>query len=78
MMGMTDFIYWSSTFLNYFVVGAVVCLIITFIYKVPLKGGVIVLENSNFFVLFIILLLFMANLTLFSLALTTFFNKGKL
>ena len=77
MMGMTDFIYWSSNFLNYFTVGAIICLIITIIYKAPLKNGVVVLENSNFFLLFIIFILFMASLTLFSLALTTFFNKGK-
>ncbi|XP_054707778.1 phospholipid-transporting ATPase ABCA3-like [Uloborus diversus] len=75
MMGMKDLIYWSSTFTNFFSVGAFSMLIIAIVYKSPVKCSMVFLENTDFFLLFILLLLFMAQLILFCFAFTTFFNK---
>ncbi|XP_035205057.1 ATP-binding cassette sub-family A member 13-like, partial [Stegodyphus dumicola] len=75
MMGMTDGFYWCSTFADYFGVGAIMILIITTVYKSPLKCDHVYVSHSNFFLLLVLLLLFLVNLILFSMAFTTFFNR---
>ncbi|GBN57500.1 ATP-binding cassette sub-family A member 3 [Araneus ventricosus] len=64
MMGMTDFTYWASTFMNYFIIGFVTIFIITIVYKVPLKHSIVFLRCIDFLVLLIILSLYMASLDL--------------
>ncbi|XP_035229229.1 ATP-binding cassette sub-family A member 3-like isoform X2 [Stegodyphus dumicola] len=75
MMGMTDNLYWTSTFLNYFGLAALDLLIIIIIYKCPLKKSLIFMAHTNGFLLLILLLLFGATLVLFCLAFSTFFNR---
>ncbi|XP_055935356.1 ATP-binding cassette sub-family A member 2-like isoform X2 [Argiope bruennichi] len=76
MMGMTDFTYWTSTFANYFTVGFIIFLIITIVFKAPLKNKIIYLEHSNFMLVLIIHLLFIASLILFCMAFSVFFNRA--
>ncbi|XP_054706743.1 phospholipid-transporting ATPase ABCA3-like [Uloborus diversus] len=75
MMGMTDFVYWASNFMNFFGLGAIAMLVITIIYKSPLKNSYVLIEYTDFTLLLVLLLLYTASLILFSLALSTFFNK---
>ncbi|GFU49122.1 ATP-binding cassette sub-family A member 3, partial [Nephila pilipes] len=75
MMGMTDFTYWASTFMNYFIIGLITLLIITIVYKAPLKHGIVFLKNSDFFLVYILLCLFMASLILFCMLFSIFFNR---
>ncbi|GIX86731.1 uncharacterized protein CEXT_450471 [Caerostris extrusa] len=75
MMGMTDCTYWTSTFMNYFIIALITMFITTIIYKVPMKNAVVFLKHTNFVLLFIILSLFMASLILFCLAFSIFFNR---
>ncbi|XP_042898603.1 phospholipid-transporting ATPase ABCA3 isoform X2 [Parasteatoda tepidariorum] len=76
MMGMTDFVYWISTFMNYFVIAFITTLIITIVYKVPLKNATVFMKHTEFCLLFLMLLLFMASLILFCMAFSIFFNKA--
>ncbi|KAF8768213.1 ATP-binding cassette sub-family A member 3 like protein [Argiope bruennichi] len=76
MMGMTDFTYWASTFMNYFIYAFVIMLIVTILYKVPMKTSTAFLQHMNFFLLFIVLLLFIASLILFCMALSIFSNRA--
>ncbi|GIY69239.1 ATP-binding cassette sub-family A member 3 [Caerostris darwini] len=75
MMGMKDFTYWISTFLNYFIIAFISMLIITILYKAPLSNDAVVLKNTDFMLLLIILTLFISSLILFSLAFSIFFNR---
>ncbi|GFS83796.1 ATP-binding cassette sub-family A member 3 [Nephila pilipes] len=76
MMGMTDFTYWASTFANYFIIALITLFIITIIYKIPFKNGTVFLKNSEFFLTFFVLALFMASLILFCMLLSIFFNRS--
>ncbi|XP_071044386.1 phospholipid-transporting ATPase ABCA3 [Parasteatoda tepidariorum] len=76
MMGMSDTVYWISTFANYFIVGLFTVICITIIYKVPLKTGYIFLENTNIILLFFMLLLYLSSVILFCLAFSIFFNRA--
>ncbi|XP_055936421.1 retinal-specific phospholipid-transporting ATPase ABCA4-like [Argiope bruennichi] len=75
MMGMTDFTYWASTFMNYFIIGFLTMLVITIVYKVPLKNSVVFLRFIDFTVLLTIFSLYMASLILFCMLFSIFFNK---
>ncbi|GBO01237.1 ATP-binding cassette sub-family A member 3 [Araneus ventricosus] len=76
MMGMTDFTYWSSTFLNYFVIALITVPIITIAYKATLKNGTALLKHSDGGLVFLILLLFMISLILFCMTFSIFFNRA--
>nr|XP_042901523.1 phospholipid-transporting ATPase ABCA3 [Parasteatoda tepidariorum] len=76
MMGMTDTVYWISTFLNYFIVGLLTVFSITIIYKSPLKTGFVFLANTDFFLIFLILLLYIISVILFCMTFTIFFNRA--
>ncbi|CAL1280710.1 unnamed protein product [Larinioides sclopetarius] len=75
MMGMTDFTYWASTFMNYFIIGFVTLLIITIVYKVPLKHSITYLKFIDFTILLIILSLYMVSLILCCMLFSIFFNR---
>ncbi|KAF8767183.1 ATP-binding cassette sub-family A member 3 like protein [Argiope bruennichi] len=75
MMGMTDFTYWASTFMNYFIIGFVSMLIITIVYKAPLNFSAVYIRFTDFMVLLIILSLYMASLILFCMLFSMFFNR---
>ncbi|KAG8194777.1 hypothetical protein JTE90_017219 [Oedothorax gibbosus] len=76
MMGMTDCIYWTSTFFNYFFVAIITMLVTTIIYKAPLKNSFVFVKNMDFMLLFFLLTLFMACLILFCMAFSIFFTKN--
>ncbi|GBO01958.1 ATP-binding cassette sub-family A member 3 [Araneus ventricosus] len=73
---MTDFTYWSSTFLNYFVIALITVPIITIAYKATLKNGTAILKHSDGGIVFLILLLFMISLILFCMTFSIFFNRA--
>ncbi|KFM79746.1 ATP-binding cassette sub-family A member 3, partial [Stegodyphus mimosarum] len=50
-------------------------LVITIVYNSPLKCYHVYVSHSDFFLLLVLLLLFLVNLILFSMAFTTFFNR---
>ncbi|GFT55683.1 ATP-binding cassette sub-family A member 3 [Nephila pilipes] len=75
MMGMTDFTYWASTFMNYFIIGSITLLIITIVHKFHLLHGAAFLKNSDFFLVYILLCLFMASLILFCMLFSIFFTR---
>ncbi|GFR10884.1 ATP-binding cassette sub-family A member 3 [Trichonephila clavata] len=75
MMGMTDFTYWASTFMNYFISALITIFIITVIFKIPFKNGTVFMKNSEFFLTFIVLLLFMTSLILFCMLFSIFFKR---
>ncbi|GFR23039.1 ATP-binding cassette sub-family A member 17 [Trichonephila clavata] len=74
-MGMTDFTYWASTFMNHFITALITFLIITIVYKAPLKYGVVFLNNSNFLLVFLLLYLYLASQILFCMLFSIFFNR---
>ncbi|GBN47511.1 ATP-binding cassette sub-family A member 3, partial [Araneus ventricosus] len=76
MMGMTDFTYWASTFMNYFIYAFIIMFIVTILYKVPMKASTAFLKHMDFFLLFIVLLIFIASLILFCMALSIFFYRA--
>ncbi|CAL1280712.1 unnamed protein product [Larinioides sclopetarius] len=76
MMGMTNYTYWTSTFVNYFMIGFIIFLIVSIVFKVPLKNKIIYLEYSDFMLVLLIHLLFIASLILFCMAFTVFFNRA--
>ncbi|KAF8766507.1 ATP-binding cassette sub-family A member 1 like protein [Argiope bruennichi] len=73
-MGMTKSTFWTSTFVNNFIVGFILTLVITTLYKTTAKGTSFYLQ-TDFILLFIIILLFIANLILFCMTFSIFFNR---
>ncbi|XP_055936833.1 phospholipid-transporting ATPase ABCA1-like [Argiope bruennichi] len=76
MMGMTDFTYWASTFANYFLCGFITIFIIAILFKIPFKNATAFVENTDFLLLLIILVMFMVSLTLSCMALSVLFNRA--
>ncbi|GFY44553.1 ATP-binding cassette sub-family A member 3 [Trichonephila inaurata madagascariensis] len=76
MMGMTDFTYWASTFMNYFISALITLFIITIIFKIPFKNGTVFMKNSEFFLTFFVLCLFMISLILFCMLFSIFFKRS--
>ncbi|GBM36366.1 ATP-binding cassette sub-family A member 3 [Araneus ventricosus] len=73
-MGMTKSSYWASHFTNNFITAFGFTLVIVIIYKTSTKNTEFHLQ-SDFIPLFIILLLFLANLILFCMTFSIFFNN---
>ncbi|GBM36355.1 ATP-binding cassette sub-family A member 3 [Araneus ventricosus] len=73
-MGMTKFPYWASTFTSNFITAFIIVLVITIIYKTSAKNTVFHIQ-TDFLLLFVILLLFMASLILFCMTISIFFNR---
>ena len=74
MMGMSDWVFWGSHFINFFVVMFVQSLVITFLMIYGFFG-VTAIRCSNFLIFFISSVLFNANSILSSMLLTTVFNR---
>ncbi|CAL1274960.1 unnamed protein product [Larinioides sclopetarius] len=73
-MGMTKSSYWASHFMNNFITAFIIILVFSIIEKTSKKNTEFYLE-SDFMLFFIILLLIMANLILFCMAFSIFFNR---
>ncbi|XP_055935809.1 phospholipid-transporting ATPase ABCA1-like [Argiope bruennichi] len=76
MMGMTNCTYWTSTFMNYFIIGLINALVIAILYKSPMKNAIVFVKHSNFLILFLFLLLFLISLILFCMVCSIFFNRA--
>ncbi|XP_055936420.1 phospholipid-transporting ATPase ABCA1-like [Argiope bruennichi] len=76
MMGMTNSTYWTSTFMNYFIIAFINALVIVILYKSPMKNAIVFVKHSNFMILFIVLLLYLASIILFCMNCSIFFNRA--
>ncbi|GBM80107.1 ATP-binding cassette sub-family A member 3 [Araneus ventricosus] len=75
MMGMTNCTYWTSTFVNYFMIAFINALVIAILYKTPMKNAFVLFKHTNFIILFIFLLLFLTSLILLCMTCSIFFNR---
>ena len=74
MIGLSDWVFWGSHFISYFMIMAIHSFIFTLLYCVGFYGFPIV-EYSNTLLFFTILLIYSAQTVLFCMTLTTVFNR---
>lgn len=80
LMGMKPWIYWITWYIKTFILllPAVICIVIAFKVRIPLKGGGYgaILDKSDTFILIIFFLLYMSSSITFILLLSSFFKKA--
>jgi len=74
MMGMSDWVFWGSHFINYFSVMLVQVALFTIFFSVGF-GGRSLAYKSDAFLVFAILIIFSAQSILFCMTITTVFNR---
>lgn len=74
MMGMSDWVFWFSHFLNYFIIIIIHGVIFTILFYAKFKGGALI-SFTNYFLFFFTFALWGVSIILFCMVISTVFNR---
>lgn len=76
MMGLNNFIYWSSWFLKNFIYLLIACLVYSVLLSINIGKTEGVLAKTNGVLFFLFLMFYTSSIISFSFAVSVFFDKG--